>query len=107
MNLCLAPMAPVAAAADTPSAGKRPALTIWNRGAAARRGPDAPGTDQRVVADGILLGTAEIHPLGVRFAAIDARVAEMDQSIWPNADYAVRSARQLLRTESAAARLPR
>jgi hypothetical protein len=47
--------------------------------------------------DGVFLGAAIEHELGVRFIAVDVRVTEMDQSIWPNRDYAQRSARQLFR----------
>ncbi len=56
-----------------------------------------------VEVDGIFLGVAVEHELGVRFIAVDVRVREMDQSIWPNADYAYRSARQLLKSGRAAA----
>nr|WP_294505912.1 hypothetical protein [uncultured Rhodopila sp.] len=48
--------------------------------------------------DGIFLGAAVEHELGVRFIAVDVRVTEMDQSIWPTRDYAQRSARQLFRS---------
>jgi hypothetical protein len=34
----------------------------------------------------------------VRFIAVDVRVTGMDQSIWPNRDYAYRSARQLFKS---------
>jgi adenine/guanine phosphoribosyltransferase-like PRPP-binding protein len=47
--------------------------------------------------DGVFLGAAVAHELGVRFIAGNARVTEMDQSIWPNLEYAARSARQLFR----------
>jgi hypothetical protein len=52
--------------------------------------------------DGILLGAAIEHELCVRFVAADDRVNEMDQSIWPNLDYASRSARQLFKSTRAA-----
>lgn len=48
--------------------------------------------------DGVFLGAAVEHELGVRFIAVDVRVTEMDQSIWPNIDYAHRSARQLFKS---------
>jgi hypothetical protein len=48
--------------------------------------------------DGVFLGAAVEHELGVRFIAVDVRVSEMDQSIWPNRDHAQRSARQLFRS---------
>ena len=48
--------------------------------------------------DGVFLGAAVEHELGVRFIAVDVRVTEMDQSIWPSRDYAQRSARQLFRS---------
>ncbi len=53
--------------------------------------------------DGVFLGAAVEHELGVRFIAVDVRVTEMDQSIWPNVDYAYRSARQLFKSARAAA----
>ena len=52
--------------------------------------------------DGVFLGAAIEHELGVRFVAVDVRVTEMDQSIWPSVDYAYRSARQLFKSSRAA-----
>ncbi len=52
--------------------------------------------------DGVFLGAAVEHELGVRFIAVDVRVSEMDQSIWPTLDYAYRSARQLFKSGRAA-----
>jgi hypothetical protein len=52
--------------------------------------------------DGVFLGAAVEHEFGVRFIAVDVRVTEMDQSIWPNLDYAYRSARQLFKSGRAA-----
>ncbi|MDR3531053.1 MAG: hypothetical protein P4L90_10940 [Rhodopila sp.] len=52
--------------------------------------------------DGVFLGAAVEHELGVRFIAVDARVIDMDQSIWPTVDYAYRSARQLFKSGRAA-----
>ena len=52
--------------------------------------------------DGIFLGAAVEHELGVRFIAIDAQVIDMDQSIWPTVEYAYRSARQLFKSGRAA-----
>lgn len=52
--------------------------------------------------DGVFLGAVVEHELGVRFIAVDVRVSEMDQSIWPSLDYACRSARQLFRSGQAA-----
>jgi hypothetical protein len=54
--------------------------------------------------DGVFLGAAVEHELGVRFIAVDVRVTEMDQSIWPNFDYAHRSARQLFKSMRVEAR---
>jgi hypothetical protein len=48
--------------------------------------------------DGTLVGEVERHELGVRFIAMDVRVTEMDQSIWPNLGYAYRSTRQLFKS---------
>lgn len=53
--------------------------------------------------DGVFLGAAIEHELGVRFIAVDVRVTEMDQSIWPSIDYAYRSARQLFKSGRTAA----
>lgn len=36
------------------------------------------------------VGVVIIHQLGVQFLARDARVSEMDRSIWPSAKYAER-----------------
>jgi hypothetical protein len=52
--------------------------------------------------DGVFLGAAVEHELGVRFIAVDVCVSEMDQSIWPSVDYAYRSARQLFKAARAA-----
>ena len=52
--------------------------------------------------DGVFLGAAVEHELGVRFIAVDVRVTEMDQSIWPSLVYAYRSARQLFKSSRAA-----
>ena len=52
--------------------------------------------------DGVFLGAAVEHELGVRFIAVDVRVTEMDQSVWPTLDYAYRSARQLFKCGRAA-----
>ncbi len=48
--------------------------------------------------DGVFLGAAVEHQLGVRFIAVDVRVTEMDESIWPSLDFAYRSARQLFKS---------
>ncbi len=49
--------------------------------------------------DGVFLGTAIGHQLGVRFIALDPLLKEMDQSIWPSLSYAERSARQLFKSQ--------
>ena len=54
--------------------------------------------------DGVFVGAAVEHELGVRFIAVDVRVSTMDQSIWPTLDYAYRSARQLFKSGRAADR---
>ena len=51
-----------------------------------------------VEVDGVFLGAAVEHTLGVRFIAVDVRVTDMDQSIWPTLDHAYQSARQLFRS---------
>jgi hypothetical protein len=48
--------------------------------------------------DGVFLGAAVEHELGVRFIAVDVRVTDMDQSIWPNIDHAYRSVRQVFKS---------
>jgi hypothetical protein len=48
--------------------------------------------------NGVFLGAAVEHELGVRFIAVDPRVTDMNQSIWPNLDYAKSSARQMFRS---------
>jgi hypothetical protein len=48
--------------------------------------------------DGVFLGVAVEHELGVRFIATHAQVKDMDQSIWPTVRYAQRSAKQLFKT---------
>jgi hypothetical protein len=50
--------------------------------------------------DGVFLGAAVEHELGVWFVAVDVRVSEMDQSISPTVDYAYRSARQLFKANT-------
>jgi hypothetical protein len=52
--------------------------------------------------DGVFLAAAVEHELGVRFIAVDVRVTEMDQSIWPTLDYAYRSAHHLFKSGRAA-----
>jgi hypothetical protein len=52
--------------------------------------------------DGVFLGTVVEHERGVRFIAVDDRVTEMDQSLWPNLDCAHQSALQLFRFGRAA-----
>jgi hypothetical protein len=51
-----------------------------------------------VEVDGVFLGVAVEHELGVRFIAVDRRVTDMDQSIWPTIQYARSSARQLYKS---------
>jgi hypothetical protein len=68
--------------------------------------PEAPAMRRShpVQVDGVVLGATVTHELGVRFIAVDVRVAEMDQSIWPSLDYAEKSARQLLKSARPVAR---
>ncbi len=56
---------------------------------------------QPIEVDGVFLGAAVEHELGVRFIAVDVRVTDMDQSIWPTLDYAYRSVRQLFKSARA------
>ena len=57
---------------------------------------------QPIQVNGVFLGVAVEHELGVRFIAVDALVIDMDQSIWPTLDHAYRSARQLFKSGRAA-----
>jgi hypothetical protein len=70
--------------------------------AADRPAPPAKRVPMRqshpIEVDGVFLGAAVEHELGVRFIAVDVRVTDMDQSIWPNRDYACRAARQLFKS---------
>jgi hypothetical protein len=50
---------------------------------------------QPIEIDGIYLGAAVPHQLGVSFIAADRRVADMDNSIWPTLDYARGAAAQM------------
>ena len=50
-----------------------------------------------VEVDGVFLGVAVEHELGVRFIAVHDRVREMDQSVWLTIQYAQRSAKQLFK----------
>jgi hypothetical protein len=64
--------------------------------------PVAMRHSQPIQVDGVFLGVAVEHELGVRFIAIDRLVTDMDQSIWPTLDHAYRSARQLFKSGRAA-----
>jgi hypothetical protein len=84
-------------------------MNVWhnlqNYAPAARPSKDRPMPmrhSRPIEVDGVFLGAAVEHELGVRFIALDVRVSEMDQSIWPNLDYAYRSARQLFKSGRAA-----
>jgi hypothetical protein len=55
-------------------------------------------TSKPIEINGIFLGVAVEHEPGVRFIAVDPRVSDMNQSIWPNVDYARSSARQMFRS---------
>jgi hypothetical protein len=67
--------------------------------------PVAMRHSQPIQVDGVFLGVAVEHELGVRFIAIDGQVTDMDQSIWPTLDHAYRSARQLFKSGRSAPRL--
>jgi len=93
---------------DTPSI-KASVMNVWHdlqHYAPAARSPDDRPVPMRhsrpIEVDGVFLGAAVEHELGVRFIAVDVRVADMDQSIWPTLDYAYRSARQLFKSARAA-----
>jgi hypothetical protein len=51
-----------------------------------------------VEVDGVVLGAAVEHELGVRFISVDVRASDMNQSIWPNFDYAKSTTRQMFRS---------
>jgi hypothetical protein len=57
--------------------------------------PDENTSPQPIHADGIHLGNAVHHVLGVQFFALDRWVKDMDRSIWPSSHYAERAARQM------------
>jgi len=93
---------------DTPGI-KASVMNVWHdlqRYAPAARPPDDRPVPMRhsrpIEVDGVFLGAAVEHELGVRFIAVDVRVADMDQSIWPTLDYAYRSARQMFKSARAA-----
>lgn len=50
---------------------------------------------ETVELDGVLLGALVSHRLGVQFIASNDRLTDMDQSVWPNPEYARRAARQM------------
>jgi hypothetical protein len=60
--------------------------------------PVAMPRGEPIEADGLVLGFAVRHELGVRFLATDALVSEMDQSIWPTVAHASRLAHQLFKS---------
>ena len=52
--------------------------------------------------DGVLVGVAVTHQLGVRFIAANGLLGDMDQSVWPTLEYARQAARQLFGSKSLA-----
>jgi hypothetical protein len=97
--------------AATPLAIEAFAMNVWHNlhqyalAAGHSRSGDSPvpmRQSRPIEVDGVFLGAAVEHELGVRFIAVDVRVTEMDQSIWPSLDYAYRSARQLFKSGRAA-----
>jgi hypothetical protein len=52
--------------------------------------------------DGVLVGVAVTHQLGVRFIAANDLLGDMDQSVWPTLEYARQAARQLFGSKSLA-----
>ncbi len=60
---------------------------------------------QTIEKDGIILGAAVPHDMGYQFIAVDARVADMDQSVWPSMEYARSSVLQFFRAGIANRRL--
>ncbi len=80
-------------AASAPLSHGVPAAIPWES-----RQPRVPMRHSATIdVDGIFLGVAVEHELGVRFIAVHAQVKDMDQSIWPTVRYAQRSARQLFK----------
>jgi hypothetical protein len=55
---------------------------------------------ERIEVDGVFVGVAVTHQLGVRFIATNDRLGDMDQSIWPTLGYARQAARHLLASKS-------
>ena len=79
-------------------------MNVWHdlqHHAPAARSPDDRPVPMRhsrpIEVDGVFLGAAVEHELGVRFIAVDVRVADMDQSIWPSLEYARSSVLQFFR----------
>ncbi len=52
--------------------------------------------------DGVFVGVAVTHQLGVRFIAANDLVGDMDQSVWPTLEYAHQAARHLFGSKSLA-----
>ena len=50
--------------------------------------------------NGVFVGVAVTHQLGVRFIAANDRVGDMDQSVWPTSEYARQAARHLFGSKS-------
>jgi hypothetical protein len=73
-----------------------------SQSASSEEGPVPLRQSRPIEVDGVFLGAAVEHELGDRFIAVDDRVTEMDQSIWPTLDYAYRSVRQLFKSGRAA-----
>jgi hypothetical protein len=58
----------------------------------------APQSTTPIVVKRQQVGAAIDHQLGVQFLALDARVLDMDRSIWPSPEYAERAASQMLKS---------
>jgi len=57
---------------------------------------------QPIEVDGVVVGVAVTHLLGVQFIADNDLVDDMDQSVWPTLEYARQAARQLFGSKSLA-----
>jgi len=84
------------------------ALTLpWSRTSNSRsRQEVTDGVPRRdpepIEVDGVFVGVAVTHQLGVRFIAAYDRVGDMDQSVWPTREYARQAARHLFGLKSLA-----
>ena len=84
------------------------ALTLpWSRTINTRSRQEATdsvqlGDPEPIEVDGVVVGVAVTHQLGVRFIAANNLLGDMDQSVWPTLKYARQAARHLFGSKSLA-----